>query len=176
MKSKQPKKEKAGTHGGRPQPARSEAQGDTYRSKRKGVEAKLADATVCSGCGAVYGDGRWHWGEVGNPVGEHRWLCPACERIRDHYPAGEVRISGEFARAHRDEILARIRHVEEREKAEHPLQRLMDVLDEGESLVATTTDVHLANAIGRALHDAFKGELHAPWQEKGDLLRVRWVR
>lgn len=176
MKSKQPKKEKAGTRGGRPQPARSEAQGDTYRSKRSGVEAKLATATVCSECGAVYDDGRWHWGPVAKPTGERRAVCPACHRIRDGYPAGEVRISGDFARAHRDEILARIRHVEAREKAEHPLQRLMDVRDEGEGLLVTTTDVHLAHAIGRALQDAFKGELHAPWQEKGDLLRVSWAR
>jgi hypothetical protein len=176
MKSKQPKKERAGKSGGRPQPTRSEAQGDTYRSKRGGVETKLAAATVCTGCGAVYGDGRWHWSQVTDPTGEHRALCPACQRIRDRYPAGEVCISGEFARAHRDEILARIRHVEEREKAEHPLQRLMDVREDGELLRVTTTDVHLANAIGRALHDAFKGELQVPWQEKGDLLRVSWIR
>jgi NMD protein affecting ribosome stability and mRNA decay len=175
VKSKQPKKEKAGTRGGRPQPTRSEAQGDTYRSKRKGVETKLA-ATVCTECGAVYSGGRWHWGPVANPAREQSTLCPACERIRDRYPAGEVHVSGEFARAHRDEIVARIRHVEAREKSEHPLQRLMDVREDGDSLLVTTTDVHLANAIGRALHDAFKGDLDAPWQEKGDLLRVSWTR
>jgi len=174
--SKQPKETKAGQRGGRPQATRNEQQGDTYRSKRKHVETKLDAATVCPDCGAVYSDGRWHWSEVAKPTGEARKPCPACQRIRDGYPAGEVRIAGDFAREHRDEIVARIRHVEAREKAEHPLQRLMDVKPDGEELVVTTTDVHLASAIGHALHDAFKGELHAPWAEKGDLLRIRWTR
>jgi hypothetical protein len=103
-------------------------------------------------------------------------LCPACERIRDRRPAGEVRIAGEFAVAHRDEILARARHLEEREKREHPLQRIMAVTDEGAELVVTTTDPHLAHGIGNALHDAFKGELDAPWEEKGEFASVRWRR
>ncbi|MFI5315312.1 MAG: BCAM0308 family protein [Myxococcota bacterium] len=173
--SKQPKEKKAGKRGGRPQATRDEHQGDTYRKKNKHVEVKLSEPTTCSRCKAVYREGRWTWSSVPNPSGSPT-LCPACERIRDGYPAGEVHISGEFARAHRDEILARVRHVEEREKAEHPLQRLMEIREQGDALVVTTTDVHLAHALGTALHDAFKGELHAPWAEKGDLMRVRWSR
>ena len=173
--SKQPKEKRAGKSGGRPQATRDEHQGDTYRKTRKHVEVKLSEPTVCSRCKAVYKEGRWTWAGVPNPTGSST-LCPACERIRDGYPAGEVHITGDFARAHRDEILARVRHVEEREKAEHPLQRLMDIKQEPDTVVITTTDVHLAHAIGTALHDAFKGELHAPWQQKGDLMRVKWSR
>jgi hypothetical protein len=175
MKSKQPKKEKAGTRGGRPQATRNEPQGDTYRHEGKAGGAKRPEPTVCASCKAIYRDGHWVWPEVPDPTGMPT-LCPACERIRDKMPAGEVRISGEFARANRDEILARVRHVEEREKAQRPLQRLMEVRDEGDLVVVTTTDVHLAHAIGTALHDAFKGDLNAPWAEKGDLVRVSWSR
>jgi len=174
-KGKQPKEGKAGKRGGRPQATRDEHQGDTYRHKGKGGEIKRPEPTVCSRCKAVYHDGRWVWSKVANPTGT-AVLCPACERIRDNYPAGEVRISGDFAREHRDEILSRVRHVEEREKAEHALNRLMEIRDDGDDVVVTTTDIHLAHAIGTALHDAFKGELDAPWGQKGDLTRVKWSR
>lgn len=175
MKSKQPKEEKAGQRGGRPQATRLDKKRDSYRHRYKHVETKLSEPTVCSGCKAIYREGRWLWADVANPTGEPA-LCPACERIRDKRPAGEVRIAGPFAREHRDEILARARHVEEREKAEHALQRIIEVQDDGDEIVVTTTDGHVAHAIGTALHDAFKGQLDAPWVEKGELLRVRWER
>jgi hypothetical protein len=175
LKGKQPKQAKAGQRGGRPQATRLDQKSDPYRKQGKHVEKKLAEPTVCSSCKAIYQEGRWHWARVANPTGKAT-LCPACERIRDHAPAGEVRISGPFAHEHRDEILARARHVEERERAEHALQRIMAVKDEGDEIVVTTTDEHLAHAIGTALHDAFKGELHAPWAQKGELMRVRWQR
>lgn len=175
MKSKQPKKEKAGQRGGRPQASRLDKNRDSYRHGDKRDHTKLAEPTTCSSCKAVYQDGRWRWADVENPTGK-RTLCPACEQIRDKRPGGEVRISGPFAREHRDEILARARHVEEREKADHPLQRIIEVRDDGEDLIVTTTDGHVAHAIGTALHDAFKGELHAPWVEEGELLIVRWQR
>ena len=175
MKSKQPKKEKAGRSGGKMQPSRSDAHADPYRSKRKHVETKLAEPTVCSSCGAVYHEGRWTWPRV-KPATGAPTLCPACHRIRDNEPLGEVRIAGAFAAEHRDEILARVRHVEAREKAEHPLQRLMAIRKAADETLVTTTDSHLAHAIGTALHDAFKGELSAPWTEKNETLRVRWSR
>lgn len=175
MKNKQPKKEKAGQRGGRMQPARGDAHTDPYRKGGKHVEKKLAEPTVCTDCNAVYREGRWIWAKVAKPTGKPA-LCPACQRIREDAPAGEVRISGAFAAEHRDEILGRIRHVEEREKQEHPLQRVMAVRDEGAELVVTTTDPHLAHAIGVALHDAFKGELETPWPQAGELMRVRWQR
>ena len=176
MKSKQPKKEKAGKRGGRPQPARNEVQGDTYRPKKSKVEVKASAATACSQCKAVFRDGRWRWPEVAPATGRSRLLCPACQRIRDDYPAGEVHVAGAFARTHRAEVLARIHHVEQRERAERPLNRLMEIREAGDELVVTTTDIHLAHALGKALQDAFKGELIAPWSESGDLLRVRWTR
>jgi hypothetical protein len=176
MKSKQPKKEKAGQRGGRPQATRLEqGKRDPYRHRNKRVDTKLAEPTVCTGCKAIYEEGRWLWADVADPTGQPT-LCPACERIRDKQPAGEVRISGAFALAHRDEVLARARHVEQREKTEHPLQRIIEVRDDADEIVLTTTDVHVAHAIGVALHAAFKGELQAPWTEKGELLRVRWSR
>lgn len=176
MKSKQPKKELAGKRGGRPQPARRESQGDTYRKKSKKVEKKLPDVTACPDCKAVFRAGRWRWARVAKPTGTRRELCPACQRIRDAYPAGEVTLRGDFAKAHRQEVLGVVRNLEAKEKAAHPLNRLMAIREDGDAVVITTTDTHLAHAIGVALFHAYRGALHAPWVEEGDLLRVSWER
>ncbi|HTO07340.1 MAG TPA: BCAM0308 family protein [Myxococcota bacterium] len=170
-KGKGPKSRKASERAERPQPSRHEPE----RGKTDRPAGKLAEPQVCSTCKAIYHEGRWVWPKVANPTGRPT-LCPACQRIRDELPGGEVRISGDFAREHKDEILARVRHVEEREKAEHPLQRLMAIREVAHETLITTTDSHLAHAIGTALHDAFKGELSAPWAEKNETLRVRWSR
>jgi hypothetical protein len=170
VKSKQPKKERAARQGGRSQASRV----PPHHNARD--DSQPADASVCPDCKAVFRQGRWQWAQVPDPVGLASEVCPACRRIRDADPAGEVRIRGDFAASHRDEILGLIRNLEEKEKAERPLNRLLRIESSDAELRVTTTDVHLAHAIGTALHDAWKGELRAPWTEDGDLLRVSWRR
>ena len=176
MKSRQPKKERAGRSGGRLLASRSERQGDTYRRKVKKVEVKLPDLTLCPDCGAEFRAGRWRWAKAARRRGAKHDTCPACRRIRDRYPAGEITLRGEFARTHRAELLALVHNLEAKEKARHPLKRLMEAREAGDALVITTTDVHLAHGIGAALFHAYRGTLHAPWAEEGDLLRVTWER
>ncbi len=135
---------------------------------------KLPEPTVCTRCGSTYRGGRWTWTTA--PVDAHRTVCPACHRIETSYPAGLVTIRGAFAKAHRDEILGLVRNVEERKKAEHPLQRIMEIDDRGDEVVVSTTDMHLARGIGDALHDAFRGELDYRYPDEGDVLRVSWER
>lgn len=143
---------------------------DPYR-----VEEKLPDPTVCPSCGAMYRDGRWQWG---SPAAEaHRTACPACRRIADDYPAGVVIAEGEFTVSHRDEVLGLARNLEEREKQQHPLKRIMRVSEpEGGPLEIATTDSHLARGIGDALHHAYQGELDYHYTDEEDLLRVHWRR
>jgi hypothetical protein len=139
-----------------------------------GIRGKLPDPTTCSSCGAIYRDGRWAWGSP--PADAHRVRCPACRRIEDDYPAGLVTISGEFAAAHADEIRNLARNVEEREKQEHPLKRIM-AIEAGEGrLVVKTTDAKLARGIGEALHHAYHGELDYVMSEAENVLRVEWKR
>jgi hypothetical protein len=146
-----------------------EREHDPYRARRKPPEP-----TACPTCGAVYRGGRWRWGA--SPADAHRELCPACQRIRDGYPAGYVTLGGPFAAAHRDEILALARHVEEREKQDHPLQRIIAMQADGEEWVVTTTDPHLARAIGHAVYAAYGGELGVHFAPEQPLARVSWRR
>lgn len=142
---------------------------DPYATRKK-----LADPTACPTCGAMYRKGRWTWGAP--PADAARAECPACRRIADGYPAGIVRLSGDFAKSHADEIRGLVRHVEEREKKEHPLKRIMAVTQEGDDLVVTTTDEHLARGIGEAVHHAYQGELDYRFHETENVLRVAWKR
>lgn len=143
---------------------------DPYHTKKK-----LAEPTLCPECGAVYQEGRWRWGEA--RTGAHQELCPACHRINDHCPAGFLNIGGAFLEEHRDEIQHVIHNVEQREKAAHPLKRLMAVEDRPDgSLLATFTDPQLARAVGEALHDAYKGNLDFAYQDSEFMLRVTWSR
>ncbi len=142
---------------------------DTYK-----IRAKLPEPTACPECGALYRNGRWTWGKA--PSDAHETLCPACHRIRDDYPAGFVTLSGAFPREHREEIVNLARNLEEREKAEHALKRIMAIRDETEDILITTTNPGLARTIGDALQHAYEGELDYQYTEEGNILRVRWKR
>jgi NMD protein affecting ribosome stability and mRNA decay len=147
-----------------------EHEGDAY-----GLRGKLPDPTACPRCGAIYRAGRWAWGAP--PADAHRTECPACRRTSDGVPAGIVTVKGAFAAEHRDEIVNLVRNVEEREKAEHALKRVMALApqDDG-ALEISTTDARLARAIADALHSAYRGELDYQFVEPESCFRATWVR
>jgi NMD protein affecting ribosome stability and mRNA decay len=142
---------------------------DPYRESRKPSEP-----AACPDCNAVFRDGRWQWRTPVFGAAEH--LCPACRRSRDAYPAGEISLSGPFLAEHRDEILALARNVEEKEKQNHPLERIMAVDEQADPVRITTTGMHVARAIGAAIEHAYRGELTFHYEKGGDLLRMRWSR
>lgn len=142
---------------------------DSYKSARK-----LSEPTRCPDCGAVYRGGRWVWGEEPGQVQEQR--CPACHRIHDKFPAGFVALEGAFFQEHRDEILRLMRHHEAKEKAEHPLQRIIAIVDSADGAMITTTDTHLARDLAQALYKAYKGELEFHYNKEDNLLRATWSR
>ena len=78
--------------------------------------------------------------------------------------------------AHRTELLNLVRHCEAKERAEHPLERLMAVVIAATAIEITTTGIHLAREIAERLHDAYKGELALSYNRGDALLRARWTR
>ena len=141
---------------------------DAYKAKTKPQEP-----TVCSQCGAVFHAGRWQW--IKAPSNAHMATCPACHRIRDNYPAGFLSMSGEFFQSHRDEIMHLVHNLENRERKEHPLKRIMTVEEKDAATLVTTTDIHLARGMGEALHHAYQGELQYHYNPEQNLLRVIWT-
>ena len=146
-----------------------EAEHDSYKT-----QGKLHEPTVCPDCGAVYHDGRWQWAE--RPADAHEERCPACHRQHDEFPAGYVHLTGDFLNSHEVEILNLVRHQETREKAEHPLKRIMNIERVPEGYRITTTDIHLARRIGEAIHHAYQGDLEFHYNPQQFLLRVNWQR
>lgn len=142
---------------------------DSYKAGRK-----LREPTCCPDCGAVFQNGRWKW--TAAPAAAHKERCPACHRVHDKFPAGFVALKGAFLQAHRDEILRLLRNHETKEKAEHPLQRIMAIVDGDDGVMVTTTDTHLARDLAQALHHAYKGELEFHYNKDENLLRATWTR
>lgn len=139
-------------------------------------EGKHPELAACPQCRASYRNGRWTW--EAPPVGSYDLLCPACEQIREDYAGGELRLEGAFVAAHRDEIEGLLRNVEEREKSEHPLKRIMSIRPDGDAVVVRVTDAKLVTQLGHAVDRAYNGALELPpsTAEQSELARGRWRR
>ena len=143
---------------------------DPYKAR-----GKLPELTLCPQCGAVLHRGHWQWADE-VPKDAHKELCPACHRINDKFPAGELTLGGHFLELHRAEIIRLARNIESKEQAEHPLQRIMAIEEHPDRVLITTTDVHLPRRIGHAIVDAYKGEIETHYDEAGYFARIRWQR
>ncbi len=142
---------------------------DPYRPK-----TKLPEPTVCPQCALVYHDG--HWQALARPDGAHESVCPACHRINDRFPAGYVSLASDFVEQHRDELLKLARTTEQRERDQHPLQRIMEIKDDGNRIDITTTDIHVARRIGEAIQSAYEGNLDIKYGPEDYVVRVAWSR
>lgn len=83
-------------------------------------------------------------------------VCPACRRINDDYPAGIVELSGSFFAGHKEEILNLLKNEEVLEKKEHPMERIIKILEEDKGTVVSTTGIHLARRLGDAVNRAYQ--------------------
>lgn len=142
---------------------------DPYQAKGKYVEP-----TRCRACGAAYHKGHWQWGAP--PAGAHEDVCPACRRIHDKMPAGTLIVDGPFVTAHRQDLLNLVHNEAERERSEHPLNRVMRVDEAGDRIEVSTTDIHLPQRMGEALKHAYDGELSVQYGHDDYTVRVHWQR
>jgi hypothetical protein len=137
--------------------------------------SKLPEPTICPTCGALYQGGHWQW-SPSPPSDAKRHRCQACRRIQDDYPAGRVRLSGGFVREHREELVHLARNNEAIENRDHPLNRIIKIEESADSLVITTTDIHLPRRIAEAVRHAYKGDLELSYDEEGYFARAEWRR
>jgi len=123
----------------------------------------------------MYHDGRWQW-TTSQTTGAHRHMCQACRRIRDSYPAGIVTLTGRFVVQHMTDLVRLARNNELQENRDHPLNRIIRIEERKDSIVITTTDIHLPRRIAEALRHAYKGELEIRYDQEGYFVRVEWRR
>jgi NMD protein affecting ribosome stability and mRNA decay len=143
---------------------------DVYKQK-----GKLSEGSICTTCGVVFSKGRWVWdyqGETSKQI-----TCPACQRIKDGYPAGFIELSGAFYNQNRDEIINLVRNVEGSHMTEHPMQRIISIHpgEEGGTVIETT-GVHLARRIGDSISRAYQGEYSFTYADNYNRIRVQWAR
>lgn len=147
------------------------AQGDR-RIDPYQMRKKPAEPAACPTCGAIYRLGRWQWGA--RPDGAHAEPCPACRRTAEELPAGILTLHGAVALKNKAEITGLARNVEEAEKGEHPLNRIIAINETADGLEVTTTDIHLPRRLGEAVKRAFHGTLAMHFDEAGYFARVDW--
>ncbi len=138
--------------------------------------------SVCEGCHAVcmnkrwYADGDVYETAIKNPE-TVMMVCPACLKIRDHFPGGIVTLKGDYVLPHKQDLMNLVKNEEERARGLNPLERVMSVKENGYgSIVISTTNEKLAQRLGRAIKKAFHGEVTYRWSHDNKLARVDWVR
>ncbi len=139
------------------------------------VKEKYPDISVCEKCGVVFHEGIFEWLNP-PPANAQKMICPACRRIADKYEGGVVYLKGSFLQKHKEEILNLIKNVEENEKFLRPLERIIEIREEKDEIVITTTYEHIARRIGEAIHKAYKGSLKLNYPEDTKYIRVYWER
>ncbi len=142
---------------------------DPYEAK-----GKFSAPTVCGDCRAVFEGGRWQWASA--PENAHVARCPACQRIQDKLPAGEITLDGPFFDAHREELLQLVQNEGAHERGEHPLHRIMRIDESGGKAVVLTTDIHTPRRLGRALESAYRGDLELRYGADEYSVRAHWRR
>jgi hypothetical protein len=141
---------------------------DTYRARRKS-----AHAMVCGACGVVCHRGRYYWGVP--PVGHEQYAaCPACRRIKDRCPAGQVTIRG-VPEVLLPEVRSICVNTAEQECREHPLERIIRVLDEDGALEVSTTGTHLPRCLAGALRRRFGDGVRVEYPPGEHFVRVEWA-
>ncbi|RQR35087.1 glutamyl-tRNA amidotransferase [Burkholderia sp. Bp9143] len=142
---------------------------DSYRDPKRPKGDR-----ICEGCGAVCDAGRWTW--YATSLDRRQLECPACKRMRENVPAGELTLHGAYLRAHRSTILELLQRQAERETSEHALERIMDIEQSADALIVRTTGVHMVRRLADALLHAHHGDLALNYRDSEDVLRAQWKR
>jgi NMD protein affecting ribosome stability and mRNA decay len=141
----------------------------------------LKEVSFCTKCGILYRNKRWYIDEqeqeaVRKDPHAHGLVCPACQRVEDNNPAGIVTLTGDYLSGHEREILDLVTNRETHHRAKNPLARIMSLNKNDGEVVISTTEEKLAEALGREMYKAHKGELHYRWSHSDRFVRVNWSR
>ncbi|MGB9667689.1 MAG: BCAM0308 family protein [Thermosulfidibacteraceae bacterium] len=137
---------------------------------------KYPEPTVCEMCNATYKDGRWSWEKPPKGVEANYTLCPACRRIKNKYPGGVLKLTGDYLLEKEEEIINLINNKAEEEMTYRPLNRIISIKKEDGAIVIETTSPSLARLLGEAVYRAHKGELDIRYKEGEKFVEIFWSR
>jgi NMD protein affecting ribosome stability and mRNA decay len=122
----------------------------------------------------IFRQGSWTDQPHEKPLNAEQHLCPACLRIRDGFPAAELRLSGVLFAKRSDEILQLIHNIEAKQRHDHPLERIMDIADLPDGTLIRFTGVHIAQRVAKAIKRAHRGCLESRYTDSETLMRISW--
>jgi len=136
---------------------------------------------ICQECHAVHQADRWSFDpriyqEAVRSDDVHYAVCPACRKLHDRLPGGIVTLQSDFIPQHRSEILNLIRNEDVRARNVNPLERVMEIEEDGTRIVVTTSNEKLAQRLGRAVFRAYGGQVAYRWLQDAKQARVMWTR
>ena len=132
----------------------------------------------CRGCGAFYARRRWTLTRPNGfktAVNAHPVFCPACRRIREHFPSGELRLLG-IEPVDKREFVRILRNEEERAREKNPLERIMRLEEANGNWKLETTTEKLAQRLGRSIKKARGGKIAYKWGHNNKFVRVIWEK
>jgi hypothetical protein len=139
------------------------------------ISCSCLDAGYCIECHVVVAKGKFIWSHFYPPAAQS-FICPACLRTRDNYIGGEVCLYGEFLTHHKEDILTLIRDTEILENDCHPLQRIIQILDQKESVTITTTYEYLSRRFAERIQSACSGETKIFYPAGESYIQIEWAR
>jgi hypothetical protein len=144
--------------------------GEAYRSEKHPAN------TRCAKCNLVYQDGVWRHATSSDKPPQQWKLCPACTQIRDHLAGGVGQFGGAFVGSHKQELMNRIRNVEKLIREERPLERIIELKEDGEGITVSATSEHLAARMGKSIQRDFGGDLEIRYAPDDKFAYVHWRR
>jgi hypothetical protein len=112
-------------------------------------------------------------GAASLPIRADRILCPACRKIKERRPSGELHLVG-AALGDKGEILRILRNEESRAREKNPLERIMRVESIRNQWKIETTTEKLAQRLGRVLYRTRGGKVDYRWSHNNKFVRVIW--
>ncbi len=150
---------------------------DTYLPRRS-PEGLL----YCRGCGSIYHRRRWTLKPPREVIAQTEsgrdlrfTLCPACRKLREHYPSGELRLAG-IPAGEKGELLRLLRNEEKRAREKNPLERIMHLETGRDEWKVETTTEKLAQRLGRCVRKARGGSVVYKWAHNRKFARVLWQK
>ncbi len=143
---------------------------------------RISEPAICEKCEAVYTKGRWTFLKDALKASKyekkipHTTICPACDQMENGVPRGFVYLKGNFFKKNKEEILNLLKNEAEKLKFTNPLARIMEFKNSKTRLTVTTTSEHLAQHLGRALKNAYSGNVEYDFSHENKLARVYWER
>ncbi len=127
---------------------------------------------ICRECGAVFNDGEWKWGSPSAVAIDIK--CPACQRIDQDQPAGYLVLHGDFSPSQGQELRSLLLRRAMREGVRHPMERIINISGETDTMVVKTTGARLARGLGVTLATTYRGSLRMCYDDRQHQLRVEW--